>query len=105
MITEVLMGFKKSGLLVVLFVLGLALFLVLTRHRDLVSFGLSQSPSSAKAKTMVMYALATPTDVPGLSRKSDRENEHLLGPVKFRNPSSSTATKQIGRKSWRSIQS
>jgi hypothetical protein len=32
---------------------------------------------------MVMYALATPADVPGLSRKSDRENKHLLGPVKF----------------------
>jgi len=31
---------------------------------------------------MVMYALATPADVPGLSRKSDRENKHLLGPVK-----------------------
>lgn len=31
---------------------------------------------------MVMYALSTPADVPGLSRKSDRETEHLFGPVK-----------------------
>ena len=31
---------------------------------------------------MVMYALATPADVPGLSRKSDRETEHLFGPLK-----------------------
>jgi hypothetical protein len=52
------------------------------RHRDLVTLGLSQSPGSAEANAMVMYALATPADVPGLSRKSDRENEHLLGLVK-----------------------
>ncbi len=31
---------------------------------------------------MVMYALSIPADVPGLSRKSDTENEHLFGPVK-----------------------
>lgn len=40
------------------------------KHRDLL------------ACTMIMYALAMPADVPGLSAKSDRENEHLFGPVK-----------------------
>jgi hypothetical protein len=76
------MGSKKSIVLLVVFVLGLAVFLILTRHRDLVTLSFSQHASPAKANTMVMYALSTPADVPGLSRKSDRENEHLLGPVK-----------------------
>lgn len=76
------MGLKKSVVFLVVFVLGLALFLILTRHRDLVTLSFSQSPGPAKANTMVMYALAIPADVPGLARKSDRENEHLFGPVK-----------------------
>ncbi|MBA2525511.1 MAG: hypothetical protein H0V18_06960 [Pyrinomonadaceae bacterium] len=76
------MGLKKSVVFLVVFVLGLALFLILTRHRDLVTLSFSQSPSPAKANTMVAYALAIPADVPGLSRKSDKENEHLFGPVK-----------------------
>jgi hypothetical protein len=82
MIRETLMDFKKRVVFLVVFALGLALFLVLTRHRDLVTLSFSHSPIPAKANTMVGYALAIPADVPGLSRKSDRENEHLFGPVK-----------------------
>jgi len=77
-----LMSLKKSVIFLVVFVLGLALFLILSRHRDLFTLSFGQSPSPAKANTMVMYALAIPADVPGLSRKSDIENEHLFGPVK-----------------------
>jgi hypothetical protein len=80
------MGLKKSVVFLVLVALSLAVFLILTRHRDLVASSFGQSPSQrsspAKANTMVMYALAMPADVPGLSRKSDREKEHLFGPVK-----------------------
>ena len=76
------MGLKKSVVVLVAFVVGLGLFLILTRHRDFVTLSFSQSPSPAKANAMVAYALAIPADVPGLSRKSDRESEHLFGPVK-----------------------
>jgi hypothetical protein len=82
MIREIIMGLKKRLVFLMVFVLGFAVFLILNRHQDLVTLSLRQSPSSAKANTMVMYALAVPADVPGLSRKSDRENEHLFGPVK-----------------------
>ena len=76
------MSLKKSVIFLVVLVLGLTLFLIPSRHRDLVKLSFGQDPSPAKANTMVMYALAIPADVPGLSRKSDRENEHLFGPVK-----------------------
>jgi hypothetical protein len=80
------MHVKKNVILLVVFILGLALFMILTRHRDLISLSFSQSPSqslsSAKTNTMVGYALAMPADVPGVSRKSDREQEHLFGAVK-----------------------
>src|ERR1700730_8888705 len=76
------MSLKKGVIFLVVLVLGLALFLILSRRRDVVTLSFGQNPSLAKANTMVMYALAIPADVPGLSRKSDRENEHLFGPVK-----------------------
>ena len=76
------MGLKKSVVFLLVFVFGLAVFLTLTRHRNLLTLGFSQNAGPVKANTMVMYALSTPADVPGLSRKSDREAEHLLGPVK-----------------------
>src|SRR3954451_4257653 len=75
------MGLKKWGLLGA-FVVGLALFLILSAHRGFLTSSFTQNPSPAMANTMVMYALATPANVPGLSRKSDRENEHLFGRVK-----------------------
>ena len=66
----------------VAFLLTLTVSLIFTfcQHAGTSSF--SQSATPTTANTMVMYALSTPADVPGLSRKPDRENEHLFGPVK-----------------------
>lgn len=75
------MAVKKSIVVLVVFILGLAVSLMLT-HLDLVKLSFSQGPPLPKATRMIMYALAVPSHVPGLNRKSDRDNEHLLGPVK-----------------------
>src|SRR5712691_2034437 len=44
----------------------------------------------------VGYALAVPADVPGLSAKSDREQEHLFGPVKTVKREQLDTTKVLG---------
>ena len=66
----------------VAFLLSLTVSLIFTFCRHAGTSSLSQSATPTTAPTMVMYALSTPADVPGLSRKPDRETEHLFGPVK-----------------------
>jgi YD repeat-containing protein len=78
------------------FSLSFTLSIILTHSRDVVPLSFSQSATPTTATTMVMYALSTPADVPCLSRKSDRETEHLFGPVKTVTREQLNASKVFG---------
>lgn len=64
------------------FLLSFTLSIILTHSRPLVMDTHNSVAADTQRSSVVGYALAVPADVPGLFAKSDREQEHLFGPVK-----------------------
>jgi len=78
------------------FSLSFTLSIMLAHSRGVIMANHDAVAAPAQRSTIVGYALAVPAGVPGLSAKSDREQEHLFGPMKTVKRQQFNTSKRLG---------